>query len=240
MTFHRKRTNRLGIWTILVAAALGGCASQAPTIAHVHLGHAITGASNTPGQAGYLVVAEERARQAVSAADDALAGGSDLPTRQAAIRQVNEITNTREDFPLVNAISEAASHVEFAANSPDASSNVKAASRDFSAGIDGIIERSELIGLYVLDAQRAQSVTEFDPLAEEIARLARANLEGDSDADGPAALGVAQLKDQLDAAIAREDPPYSTVDRWYLFNLVRLPSGEWIFRRDTGGRQSGY
>ena len=152
-----KRTNRLGIWTILMAAALGGCASQAPSIAHVHIGHAITGASNTPDQAGYLVVAEERAREAVSAADDALAGGNDLPTRQAAIRRVNDITNTRDDFALVNAVSEAASHIEFAANSPDASANVKAASREFNAGIDGIIERSELIGLYVLDAERARS-----------------------------------------------------------------------------------
>ena len=40
--------------------------------------------------------------------------------------------------------------------------------------------------------------------------------------------------------VAREDPPYETVDRWYLFNLVRLPSGEWIFRRSGRSASRGY
>jgi hypothetical protein len=49
--------------------------------------------------------------------------------------------------------------------------------------------------------------------------------------------------------IDREGPDYSTVDTWYLFNLIRLPSGEWIFKKRSslggyggsgGGSGGGY
>ena len=51
----------------LVVLMLGliGCTSRPPTIAHVHIGHAITGVHVTPNQEGYLVTAERRAGQTV-------------------------------------------------------------------------------------------------------------------------------------------------------------------------------
>ena len=74
-----------------------------------------------------------------------------------------------------------------------------------------------------------------------------ANLEGeDTDHDGkvgstPAEFGMAQLRQEFDAMIARESPPYRTVDQWYLFNLVRLPSGRWVFDKlSRGGNIDGY
>jgi hypothetical protein len=50
-----------------------------------------------------------------------------------------------------------------------------------------------------------------------------------------------QLRKELDAMIARENPPYVTVDQWYLFNLVRLPNGRWVFDKfGRGGNIEGY
>jgi hypothetical protein len=41
--------------------------------------------------------------------------------------------------------------------------------------------------------------------------------------------------------IARERPAYRTVDQWYLFNLVRLPNGRWVFDKlARGGNVDGY
>jgi len=55
---------RAAIISIALLAA-GGCVSRAPTIAHVHIGHAITGVHVTPNKEGYLVTAERRAAEAV-------------------------------------------------------------------------------------------------------------------------------------------------------------------------------
>ena len=56
---------RPGFGILLIAlmalAACGGCVSRPPTIAHVHIGHALTGVHVTPNHEGYFVQAEERA-----------------------------------------------------------------------------------------------------------------------------------------------------------------------------------
>jgi len=49
-----------------------------------------------------------------------------------------------------------------------------------------------------------------------------------------------QLRKELEGIIAREKPPYVTVDQWYLFNLVRLPNGKWVFDKfGRGGNIEG-
>ena len=45
---------------IVAAAGLQGCVTtQAPAIAHVHIGHATAGWQDTPGKQGLFVIAEE-------------------------------------------------------------------------------------------------------------------------------------------------------------------------------------
>ncbi len=57
----------------------------------------------------------------------------------------------------------------------------------------------------------------------------------------PSEFGLLQLRKELEAVIAREKPPYVTVDQWYLFNLVRLPNGKWVFDKfGRGGNIDGY
>jgi len=53
--------------------------------------------------------------------------------------------------------------------------------------------------------------------------------------------GTVEAGETLEAAVARENPRYVTVDQWYLFNLVRLPSGKWVFDKlGRGGNIEGY
>src|SRR3981189_536232 len=50
----------------LLLPLAGGCVSRRPpTVAHVHIGHAITGVHVTPNKEGYLVSAERRAQETI-------------------------------------------------------------------------------------------------------------------------------------------------------------------------------
>lgn len=234
------------LFVTLLALTQGACMTQPPTIAHVHVGHAITAAHDTPDSEGYFVLTEQRARSAAGLADNAAGPGRTLAQRQSALADLNNVVNDGDTYPMTEAIREAASHVRFAADSDDASANVRAGAEAFETNIDGVLYRNNLINLYVRDALASDSDGEVEQLAGEIRKLASHNVSGeDLDGDGhigsaPREYGVVQLRRDLDAMVAREDPPYSTVDRWYLFNLVRLPSGEWIFRRLGSDSQGAY
>ncbi len=117
----------------------------------------------------------------------------------------------------------------------------------FARDITRVVERCELIALLGKDVVAGKSQEEAAVAVEEIVKLTQANLEGeDSDRDGklgsmPTEYGVKQLRTEFDVMIAREQPPYRTVDQWYLFNLVRLPSGRWVFDKlNRGGNIDGY
>jgi len=232
--------------TALLLAALAGCVSRPPTIAHVHLGHAVTGVHVTPGKVGYFQHAERRAREAADTARTA-AASADLEAIRTDVAATLVATESREQFGLKHSLVMASNHISFAATSPDASANLQQGAPVFARNIARLVERCELIALLGKDVAASASTSEATLLAGEISKLTEANLAGeDSDGDGklgttPAEFGVAQLRTQLDALVAREDPPYRTVDQWYLFNLVRLPNGRWVFDKlGRGGNVEGY
>lgn len=238
-------TARTLLAAILVVAA-AGCVSRPPTIAHVHIGHAVTGVHVTPGQKGYFQQAEERAREAAEKARAASAS-QDLAEVKGSVASVIAATASKEQFGLKHALIMAANHISFAATSPDASLNLQQSAPVFANDIARVVERCELISLLGKDVAASASESEATVLAGEIGKLAAANLDGeDTDGDGKAGTtsaeyGVAQLRVQLDAIVARENPPYRTVDQWYLFNLVKLPNGRWVFDKlGRGGNIEGY
>lgn len=243
MTLH---TGWRAIVVLFLLATASGCVTRPPTIAHVHLGHALTGVHVTPNRDGYLLVAQARAKEAYASADQAAAAGT-LDQVQAAVAAVLTATSSEDNFGLKQSLVLAANHVSFAATSEDASANVQGSAPVFAHDIARLIERCELIALLGKDVAAGKSREEADVAVEEIVKLTRANLEGeDADHDGkvgstPAEFGVAQVRGEFDAMIARESPPYRTVDQWYLFNLVRLPSGRWVFDKlNRGGNIDGY
>jgi hypothetical protein len=233
---------------VLIAGALllSACVSRPPTIAHVHLGHALTGVHVTPGKQGYLLVAEKQAEDVYALAQKATTG-ADLAQLKADVAAAVNATNSTTEFGLKHSLVMASNHISFAATSPDASKNVQDAAPVFAHDTVRVVERCELIGLLGKDVAVSSSVKEAQLLAGEISLLAKANLEGeDADHDGvvggnPAEFGMKQLRAELDGIIARENPPYRTVDQWYLFNLVKLPNGRWVFDKlGRGGNIDGY
>ena len=233
----------LALLPLLIAS---GCVTRPPTIAHVHVGHALTGVHVTPGQAGYLLVAEERAVVVRDLAKNAAAATSLLQIKTDVAAAV-AATVSDDSFGLRHSIVQASNHITFAATSDDASSNIRASAPQFARDIVRVVERCELIGLLGKDIAATTNVQEAQTLATEIANLAQQNIDGeDADHDGvvggkPAEYGMKQLRGRLKDMIAREDPPYRTVDQTYLFNLVLLPNGKWVFDKfKRGGNIEGY
>ncbi|MET0534009.1 MAG: hypothetical protein ABW171_07265 [Steroidobacter sp.] len=223
-----------------------GCVTRPPSIAHVHLGHALTAVHVTPNRDGYLVVAQTRAEEAHAASLRAQTSGT-LDELKVNVATVVAASSSEEGFGLKQSLVLAANHVSFAATSEDASANVRQAAPVFAQDISRLVERCELVALLGKDVALSDSREEAALLAEEIDKLTLANLQGeDVDSDGkvgaaPTEYGVKQLRAEFDTMIAREDPPYRTVDQWYLFNLVRLPSGRWVFDKlNRGGNIEGY
>ena len=231
---------------IVVMAAGSACVTRAPTIAHVHIGHAITGVHVTPGHKGYIQIAEERAGETLADAR-AAAGAADLAQLKSQVALAVNANDNLENFGVKQSLVMAANHISFAATSSDASANVIRFAQDFKNDIAAVIGRCDYIDLLGKDVAASSSTKEAALLVQEIVKAAAANVDGD-DSGGrgvkgsiPADFGMRQLRAELQAMIAREDPPYRTVDDWYLFNLVRLPNGLWVFDKlSRGGNIDGY
>jgi len=231
---------------LLSVLGMTGCTSRPPTIAHVHIGHAITGVHVTPNQEGYLVIAERRGREAVELVKLA-AASNDLAEIKKNVAAAVHATDSEQDFGVKQAIVMAANHITFAATSDDATVNVQHAAPVFASDITRVVERCELIILLGKDVAASTSAKDASALVAEMGKLTGANLDGDdSNGDGvvgsvPAEYGLTQLRKELEVMIARESPPYQTVPQWYLFNLVRLPNGKWVFDKlGRGGNIDGY
>jgi hypothetical protein len=232
----------------LLALAAAGCVTtKPPTIAHVHIGHAVTGVAVTPGQKGYLAEAEDRAQKAVDLANKAMADTS-LAQMKKDVDAVVEATNSENDFGLKRSLVMASNHITFAATSDDASQNVRDSAPIFAQHITRVVERCDEIGLLGEDLEATSTLQEAAALTAEIRALSLQNLNGE-DAHGtgvvggtPEEYGMKQLGKEVQDMIARENPPYRTVDQYYLFNLIRLPNGKWIFDKldRNGNTSSGY
>jgi len=231
----------------LVLPFAAGCVSRRPpTVAHVHIGHAITGVHVTPNKEGYLVSAEHRAQETIDYTAKA-AASHDLTEIKRDIALASRSTDSEDNFGVKESMVMAVNHITFAATSDDATLNVQKSAPRFAADSRRVIERCDLISLLSKDVQASTSVNEASVSVTEIAKLAQANLSGDdSNGDGvagsvPSEYGLLQLRKELEGIIAREKPPYVTVDQWYLFNLVRLPNGKWVFDKfGRGGNIEGY
>jgi len=240
---------------ILFLLLLSGCTMKTPTIAHTHIGHTMDGWAATPDQAGLFTTADESAQNAAQAAD-AAAKAQDLISIKYNINNVLSHTNPdiftsgasaeKTEYGVKNALAEAVEHVRFAADSPDASDNVRNSALQFIDHSRHVLTRCDLITLLGDEILNSTSTEEANILSGELLKLTRANLEGEErNGDGiigstPEEYGLKQLRVELQAMIDREVPAYETVGQWYLFNLVRLQSGEWIFKeRQSGGYEGG-
>lgn len=258
------RTYAIGllIGTLKIFAALlllSSCATRAPTIAHAHIGHAMDGWPETPDQIGLLVTAENAAQAAVNESEAAVAAKGDLSRIKFSIGQIVAYTNPnyygsqasseKKRYGVKNALAETSHHITFAAKSPDASANVRSSAQQFSVNTNYLLSRCDTITLLANEILNSQSAEEASILSGELLKLTRANLNGeDSNGDGiigsaPEEYGLKQLREELLAMINREGSDYRTVDSWYLFNLIKLDTGIWVFKEQKqvdGAVRSAY
>ena len=110
MSTSRLISRALALFAVLSASS---CVTRPPTIAHVHVGHALTGVHVTPGQAGYLLVAEERAVAVRDLAQKASAD-TNLPQIKTDVAAAVAATVSDGSFGLRHSIVQASNHITFA------------------------------------------------------------------------------------------------------------------------------
>ncbi len=258
------KTVLLSLIGLLIVLAMPACTTvkekivteKFPTISHVHIGHAITGWEYTSDKSGLFQVTEKEADIALIHAGNALKGPLEINLIKLHVRDVMHAVNPESQkkgagfgFGLKRALTESVSHITYAAESDDASENVQNFAKHFTRNSVATLDRCDLILALGEEVLSTVTTSEAISLAKEILNLASANVDGiDTDGNGdigsnPSEYGLKQLRRQIDAMVKREDPPYRTVAKRYLFGLIRLPSGKWIFsfsKKKSGSRKGSY
>jgi len=235
--------------SLLMLTACGSVVKKnAPTIAHIHIGHAITAWPKTRNNQGLLVEAEIASVRAAT--------NSELLVRSAREGSIGDAKkylkaiamsvdpgyfdqSKEEDYGLRRATAEAITHLKLASEVPDASANVQRTVARTNINAQEIIDRADELVAFLEEGLKSENIEEIEIIAEEI------NHNVSAIAGGPekqSLYGLYELRQDIENMVAREDPPYETVDSWHLFNLVKLPSGEWGFssRSSRGAAGAGY
>ncbi len=227
----------------LAACSLTGCYTVVrPTIAHVHIGHTIAGWTDTPEKAGLLSTAERDADIAAENARKAFQAGRDPGElkRHAgyvlhAMDPTLETGGPGTGYGFIRAMEGAIDHLRFAADSADASKNLKDSILGMEAAASRIRQSAKVSVAICEEIRRASKPEDLVSLAEE--------LRTQSDTVQRA---TRAWRAQLQEVIARENPPFSKIERRYLFGLIRLPNGLWQWHPDVekasnqGQGSSGY
>lgn len=216
-------------------AALAGCVTvELPTIAHVHVGHAVTAWPDTPGQRALFDIALAEAAVAAEHAGYAVDGARDVAAVRLHLGHVLHAADpTREPsgpgtgYGLARALDACADHLGFAQEVRDASANLKAGLPAVISALQPLKREARAIAALAAEGRGATDPAAAVAFAQE-ARQRTARLAGE--------LWVA--RHQLAQVIAAEQPPYRVVPRRYLFGILRLPSGEWVF--DSAPVSGGY
>jgi len=237
------------------ALLIQSCASRnpfitkdAPTIAHIHIGHAITGWTAAPKKQGLLVVAELQSVEAATSAElmiRATRNNDMAKAKQFLVDTAMAVDPSLVDPELANeyglrrATAEAMTHLILASGTDDASPNVQRTVTKTKIQAQDILDRSDELIAFLDVGLESQSFEEIEVIAEEI-NLAIRSISGGPDQQNN--YGLYNLRQDIEQMVAREDPPYETVDSWYLFSLVKLPDGQWGFssRRSRGAAGAGY
>lgn len=236
---------------VIVLTSTVACSSivrkDTPTISHIHIGHAITGWPLAPRKQGLLVVAELASIRATANSARLLkvAREGDLDTArellQAVIMDVDPVLLDPEDesYGLRKGAAEAITHLRLASEIDDSSANVQRTVTLTSVKATDIVDRTDELTAFLDAGLKAGSVQEMEIIAEEIQRTLTAIAGGPDAGD---VYGLYEFRDDIERMVERENPPYQTVDSWYLFNLVQLPDGNWAFasRRSRGAAGVGY
>jgi len=237
---------------LFATGGLTGCTKlvrkDPPTISHIHIGHALAGWPSTPNRKGLLVVAELSSISAAANSELMLesARNGDLENSKKYLHEiVVTVDPTLHDpalgkvYGLRKSAAEAITHLQLASEVDDATSNVQRGVTQANVKADQIIDGIDELTAFLEAGMKTDNVQEIEIIAEEIHQALLSIAGGPEMASG---YGLYELREDIEKMVSNENPPYQTVDSWYLFNLVKLPDGRWGFssRRGRGTAGVGY
>ena len=185
------------ISAIVGIAALAGCttyddkmSADKQNMAHVHIGHVLTGWSGTPGDKGLLPTAIAEANIAIQHAGFAVKKPKDLKWLKAhtghvlhAVAPDKIAKGPGMGYGVIKAATGVAQHIEFAAGSEGASKNVKTHAVHVATSARNTVARAERIAKLSQLVQKTDNVADAAQLAKQIQHAAKQLLKG-ANADG--------------------------------------------------------
>ena len=244
------------MFTGMLAAVListAACVQTTPLVSHAHIGHALTTWHDTPDQQGLFVVARKELDVAIHASDRALQSHRDsravrrhLEDSMHALNPDRQLAGPGLDYGAIRALTGALEHLEYAANSDDASSNFVTSVVTLVDQGDQVIGRMQQAERLIEAASKSTTYNRDNVL--EIRNLLVAAKYGVSQGGTPGRNsevyddGLESIAATLDDMLRREsDPSYQPVARKYVLGLVRLPNGLWAYRLPRRKREpTGY
>jgi len=223
--------------TIAIAFALSACVSvQLPSIAHVHVGHAVTAWPDTPGKRGLFDIAQQEAKIIAEHAGYAVAGARDMREVKMhlghilhALNPALEHSGPGTGFGLMKALDGGADHLGYAREVKDASPNIKAGLPPIIEALRGYRQESQVLAILCRDARQSNDLPQVVAYAEDVRQRSEKLVNQ-----------LADARARLDAVLAAEQPSYQPIAQRYLFGIIRLPSGEWAYNLEPqGSRRAG-
>ncbi|WP_299872929.1 hypothetical protein [uncultured Cocleimonas sp.] len=243
--------NLFKISSILLFSSLfaTGCSSvitkKSPPISHVHVGHTLTSWIATPGKKGLLTTAEQESQIVVNNASKAKISTSLAQKKKYMSNALHAVdpkiqsTGSGKGYGLVRAVTESIAHLQYAATSDDASVNLRKTVPTIVNKARQIASSSNQLKVFGQAAVNASSINEFTALNNEFLKTAK-QINGDGSSS---TYNLKQFKKEILAMVSKEKPAYTTVDSYYLLNLIRLPNGKWAFSskpKDDDSTDGGY
>ena len=198
---------------------------EAPSLSHVHIGHAVTAWEPAPNKQGLLVAAELYCIEAKANSDlmlEAAANGqlSEMKYHLSNIASLVDPTlvaqSSNEPYGLRKLMAESVVHLKVASEIFDASPNVRRTMAEINVRGEKISSKIDELQIFLELALESENVSEMKFYSEEISRLL--TTIGGQPAD-ESTYGIQQFHEDIAAMIAREDPPYQTIDKLYLFSI---------------------
>jgi hypothetical protein len=177
---------------VIAAISWAGPVQAQESMAHQHMGHVADQWRDTPGQKGFLPTAEDEAAVAARHADLAVSNTSNLASIQLHVSHVFNVIDPSvvaqgpgDGYGLLKSSQGIVTHIDLAANSADASANVKAHAVHVAASAGDVVTWCREILDLAQQVDAATSAEAAAEAAEEIQTLAHAIVDGqDANGDG--------------------------------------------------------
>ena len=185
---------------LIVAALFVAAPAAAENMSHVHIGHVMSGWGDTPGGKGLLPTAQAEAKVAMAHIEFALANPGDMGAIRLhtahvlhAVDPESEPSGPGKGYGLIKAAKGARTHVAAAAQSDDASDNVRLHAEHVGASLANVVGWGEEIVMLARRVKAAYGAEEAAPLARHILTLLTCVTKGcDFDGDGEISWGPAE------------------------------------------------